>query len=184
MPRHSRASLREHAARSRPRPRSRKRRTVTATQQQQAAETATAELRESLQQEQKKTAALTQEVGAAAPGDDGERRASNAARSTEAQARASGTRERACCGTRREIETQAAQLQKVDRCGHAAEDRRRSAPSRNCGNRCSRSATRSEQWHAISHPHGAPWTSARPSGARRTVDQSDRPGDARPRARQ
>ena len=90
-----------------------------ALQQKQTAEAATAELRESLQQEQKKTAALTQEVGAArqamTASAEQQRRALD-----EAQARAAALASE-LAGTQREIETQAAQSRKVDGCGHATE---------------------------------------------------------------
>ena len=82
-----------------------------ALQQKQTAEAATAELRESLQQQQKKTAALTQEVGAArqamTASAEQQRRALD-----EAQARAAALASE-LAGTHREIETQAAQSQKA-----------------------------------------------------------------------
>ena len=110
VPRHSRASLLEHAARSRPRPRSRKRQSMRPRKQKQAAESTIAELRQSLQQEQKKTAALMQEVNAAqamTASAEQQRRALD-----EAQARAAALASE-LAGTRREIETQAAQSQKA-----------------------------------------------------------------------
>ena len=78
--------------------------------QKQAAESTIAELRQSLQQEQKKTAALTQEAKAAqamTTGAEPQRRALE-----EAQARAAALASE-LAGTRREIETQAAQSQKA-----------------------------------------------------------------------
>ena len=110
VPQHSRASLREHAARSRPRPRSRKRQSMRPRKQKQAAESTIAELRQSLQQEQKKTAALMQEAKAAqamTTAAEPQRRALE-----EAQARAAALASE-LAGTRREIETQAAQSQKA-----------------------------------------------------------------------
>src|SRR4030095_328163 len=87
--------------------------------QKQTAEAATAELRESLQQEQKKTAALTQDVGAArqavTASAEQQRRALD-----EAQARAAALASE-LAGTQREIETQAAPSRKVD--GAATEQR-------------------------------------------------------------
>src|SRR4029077_14267256 len=82
-----------------------------AVQQKQTAEAAIADLQQLLQQEQKKTAALTQEVGAAreemTANAEQQRRALD-----DAQARAAAlTRELA--GTRSEIEIQAAQSQKA-----------------------------------------------------------------------
>ena len=75
------------------------------------AETAATELQQSLQQEQKKTAALTQEVGAArqamTASAEQQRRALE-----EAQARAAALASE-LAGTRREIETQAAQSEKA-----------------------------------------------------------------------
>ena len=76
----------------------------------QAAESTIAELRQSLQQEQKKTAALMQEAKAAqamTTGAEPQRRALE-----EAQARAAALASE-LAGTRREIETQAAQSQKA-----------------------------------------------------------------------
>ena len=81
-----------------------------AAQQKQAAESTIAELRQSLQQEQKKTAALMQEAKAAqatTTGTEQQRRALD-----EAQTRAAALLSE-LAGTRREIETQAAQSQKV-----------------------------------------------------------------------
>ena len=81
-----------------------------AMKQRQAAETATAELRQSLQQEQKKTAALMQEAKAAqamTASAEPQRRALE-----EAQARAAALLSE-LAGTRREIEDQAAQSQKA-----------------------------------------------------------------------
>jgi hypothetical protein len=81
-----------------------------AAKQKQAAEAATVELRQSLQQEQKKTAALIQEAKVAqgiATGAKQQRRALE-----EAQARTAALASE-LAGARREIETQAAQSQKV-----------------------------------------------------------------------
>jgi hypothetical protein len=81
-----------------------------AVQQKQTAESAIAELQRLLQQEQKKTAALTQEVGAA-----GQAMTANAEQHRaldEAQARAAALASE-LAGTRREIETQAAQSQEA-----------------------------------------------------------------------
>jgi hypothetical protein len=82
-----------------------------AVQQKQTAEAAIADLQQLLQQEQKKTAALTQEVGAArqamTANAEQQRRALD-----EAQARAAALASE-LAGTRREIETQAAQSQKA-----------------------------------------------------------------------
>ena len=78
--------------------------------QQKAAEAAIAELRQSLQQEQKKTAALMQEAKAAqamTTAAEPQRRALE-----EAQARAAALASE-LAGTQREIETQAAQSQKA-----------------------------------------------------------------------
>ena len=81
-------------------------------QQRQTAEAAAAELRQSLQQEQKKTAALAQEVSAArqamAASVEQQRRALD-----EAQLRAAVLTSE-LDGTRREIETQAARAKKAD----------------------------------------------------------------------
>ena len=78
-------------------------------QQKQTAEAAIADLQQLLQQEQKKTAALTQEVGAArqamTANAEQQRRALD-----EAQARAAALASE-LTGTRREIETQATQSQ-------------------------------------------------------------------------
>ena len=71
-----------------------------AVQQKQAAETAIAELQQSLQQEQKKTAALMQEAKARA-GDDGELPSHSAARSKRHR-RVPRPRERACGNTARD----------------------------------------------------------------------------------
>ena len=80
-------------------------------QQKQTAEAAIADLQQLLQQEQKKTAALTQEVGAArqamTANAEQQRRALD-----EAQARAAALASE-LAGTQREIETQAAQSQKA-----------------------------------------------------------------------
>ena len=79
-------------------------------QQKQAAEAATAELRQSLQQEQEKTAALMQQAKAAqamAASAEPQRRALE-----EAQARAAALLSE-LAGTQREIETRAAQSQKA-----------------------------------------------------------------------
>ena len=79
-------------------------------QQKQTAEAATAQLREALQQEQKKTAALTQEAKAAqamTTAADPERRAIE-----DAQAHAAALASE-LAGMRREIKTQAAQSQKA-----------------------------------------------------------------------
>ena len=81
-----------------------------ATKQKQAAESTIAELRQSLQQEQKKTAALMQEAKAAqatTTGAEQQRRALE-----DAQARAAALASE-LAGTQREIETQAAQSQKA-----------------------------------------------------------------------
>ena len=81
-----------------------------AVQQKQTAEAATAQLREALQQEQKKTATLTQEAKAAqavTTAAEPERRALE-----DAQAHAAALASE-LAGTRREIETQAAQSQKA-----------------------------------------------------------------------
>ena len=71
------------------------------------AEAATAQLREALQQEQQKTAALTQEAKAGQATPDPERRAIE-----DAQAHAAALASE-LAGMRREIETQAAQSQKA-----------------------------------------------------------------------
>ena len=80
-------------------------------QQKQTAEAAIADLQQLLQQEQKKTAALTQEVGAArqamTANAEQQRRALD-----EARARAAALASE-LAGTRREIETQATQSQKA-----------------------------------------------------------------------
>ena len=81
-----------------------------AVQQKQTAEAATAQLREALQQEQQKTAALMQEAKAAqamTTAADPERRGLE-----DAQAHAAALASE-LAGTRREIESQAAQLQEV-----------------------------------------------------------------------
>ena len=81
-----------------------------ATKQKQAAESTIAELQQSLQQEQEKTAALMQEAKAAqamTANAEQQRRALD-----EAQARAAALASE-LAGTRREIETQAAQSQKA-----------------------------------------------------------------------
>ena len=83
-----------------------------AVQQKQTAEAAIADLQQLLQQEQNKTAALTQEVGAArqamTANAEQQRRALD-----EARARAAALASE-LAGTRREIETQATQSQKAD----------------------------------------------------------------------
>ena len=101
----------ERAARPRPRLTQSQKAVDEAVQQKQAAEGAVADLQQSLQQEQKKTAALTQEVGAArqamTANAEQQRRALD-----EAQARAAALASE-LAGTRREIETQAAQSHKA-----------------------------------------------------------------------
>ena len=134
--------------------------------QKQTAEAAIAELQQSLQQEQKKTAALTQEVGAArqamTASAEQQRRALD-----EAQARAAALASE-LAGTRREIETQAAQSQKaVDE----AVQQKQTAEGTIADQR-SRNATGPKPWHAISRPCRARWTDALRSGARRTAMSS------------
>ena len=113
MPRHSRASLLERAARSRPRPRSREGLLTRPCSRSRRRRPPLPNCENSLQQEQKKTAALTQEVGAArqamTASAEQQRRALD-----EAQARAAALASE-LAGTRREVETQAAQLKTADR---------------------------------------------------------------------
>ena len=110
-----------------------------AVQQKQTAEAAIADLQQLLQQEQKKTAALTQEVGAArqamTANAEQQRRALD-----EARARAAALASE-LAGTRREIETQprSRKRQSMKPCSRS---RRRRPPSPICNNCCSRSKTR------------------------------------------
>ena len=100
----------EQAARSRPRPRSRKRPSMRPRSRSRRRRATVAELRQSLEQEQKKTAALTQEAKAAqamTATAEPQRRALE-----EAQARAAALASE-LAGKSREIETQAAQSQKA-----------------------------------------------------------------------
>ena len=138
MPQPSRASLRGQSREIETQAAQSQKAVDAATKQKQAAESTIAELRQTLEQEQKKTAALMQEAKAAqatTTGAEQQRRALE-----EAQARAAALASE-LAGKSREIETQAAQSQKaVMRPPNRS--RRRRPPSRNCDNRCSRSKRR------------------------------------------
>ena len=106
------------AARSRPRPRSRKRQSMRPRKQKQAAESTIAELRQSLQQEQKKTAALMQEAKAAqamTTAAEPQRRALE-----EAQARAAALASE-LAGTQPRDRDPGRAVAKGSRCGHETE---------------------------------------------------------------
>ena len=127
------------AARSRPRPRSRKRQSMRPRKQKQAAEATIAELRQSLEQEQKKTAALMQEAKAAQAMTTSRR--ATAPRTRRGTGACRSPRERACGNTPRDRDPGRA-VAKGSRCGHETEAGGGEPPSRNCDNPWSRSKRR------------------------------------------
>ena len=127
------------AARSRPRPRSRKRQSMQPRSRSRRRRATIAELRQSLEQEQKKTAALMQEAKAAqamTTAAEPQRRALE-----EAQARAAALASE-LAGTQPRDRDPGRAVAKGSRCGHETEAGGGEPPSRNCDNPWSRSKRR------------------------------------------